>query len=79
MRVDSWHMSGKVMSLKGGIDKDCGISLLGSYEVPPGPDWGWRNAIKQASANDLLIIMHNISPERKEELAVQADYTRIGP
>ena len=53
------------------------IDLLGSYEAPPGPDWGWRIIITNPSNNRLQIIMYNCSPEGVEELAVQADYKRI--
>ncbi|MCI0338470.1 MAG: DUF1579 domain-containing protein [Acidobacteria bacterium] len=72
--VDSWHMSSKIMPYRGTIDQLGVIDLLGSYEAPPGPDWGWRIIIAPASGNDLQITMFNISPEGVEDLAVKADY-----
>jgi hypothetical protein len=73
--VDSFHMSTKIMSCTGTAANGT-AELRGSYEAPPDPDWGWRITIRSLSANDLKIIMHNISPEGQEDLAVQADYTR---
>jgi len=75
--VDSWHMSSKIMSCQGAIDEQGVISLRGSYEAPPGPDWGWRITITANSGRELQIVMHNCSPGGAEELAVQADYTRM--
>ena len=76
--VDSWHMSGKIFSCQGTIDQQGAIDLRGSYEAPPGPDWGWRITINSDSGKQLQIVMHNCTPEGAEELAVQADYTRVG-
>ena len=73
--VDSFHMSTKIMSCSG-VAVDGATDLLGSYEAPPGPDWGWRITIRSISANELKIVMHNISPEGQEDLAVEIDYTR---
>ncbi|MBA3544206.1 MAG: DUF1579 family protein [Chthoniobacterales bacterium] len=73
--VDSFHMSSKVMPFTG-TAVEGGATLLGSYEAPPGPDWGWRIVIRPLSANEFQIVMHNISPEGQEDLAVQAQYTR---
>ena len=75
--VDSWHMSGKVMSCRGEIDQEGVISLRGSYEAPPGPDWGWRIVITPDAGRELRLIMYNCSPEGAEELAVRADYRRV--
>ena len=74
--VDSWHMSSKIMSCQGTIDQKGSIDLRGSYEAPPGPDWGWRIVITAPSEKELQIIMYNCSPDGVEELAVQADYKR---
>jgi hypothetical protein len=75
--VDSWHQSAKVMACEGAIDHKGVISVLGHYEAPPGPDWGWRITIASDTGKDLRIVMHNCAPEGAEELAVQADYTRV--
>jgi hypothetical protein len=50
--------------------------MLGSYAAPPGPDWGWRITIRSASPAEFQIVMHNISPDGQEDLAVQIDYAR---
>ena len=75
--VDSFHMSSKVMFCAGRT-ADASAELRGSYAAPPGPDWGWRIAIRSLSPRELQIVMHNISPEGQEDLAVQLDYTRNG-
>jgi len=74
--VDSWHMSSKIMACEGAIDPQGAISIRGSYEALPGPDWGWRIAITPKSGKELQLVMYNISPEGVEDLAVQADYKR---
>lgn len=74
--VDSWHMSARAMACQGSIDAQGSVSLLGAYEVPLGPDWGWRIGIAFSGGDDLRIVMHNISPEGNKELAVRADYRR---
>ena len=74
--VDSWHMSAKVMACHGTVDDSGAISVLGSYEAPPGPDWGWRITINEPAPGQLRLVMHNISPDGQAELAVQGDYTR---
>ena len=73
--VDSFHMSTKIMSCAG-YATDGSAVLSGSYAAPPRPDWGWRITIRSVSPNELTIVMHNISPEAQEDLAVQIDYTR---
>ncbi len=74
--VDSWHMSSKIMACEGAIDSQGAIDIRGSYEAPPGPDWGWRIVITPKSGKELQLVMYNISPEGVEDLAVQADYKR---
>src|SRR5262249_39660991 len=76
--VDSWHMSAKIMSCQGSIDQQGVIDLRGTYEAPPGPDWGWRIIINSNLDRQLQIVMYNCSPEGEEDLAVQADYNRLG-
>ncbi|PST83097.1 hypothetical protein C7T94_10810 [Pedobacter yulinensis] len=75
--VDSWGMSGKIMNCNGTISQDGYISLLGAYEVPDHPDWGWRTEIHCPTADTLKITMYNISPEGEESLAVDSSYTRV--
>ena len=73
--VDSFHMSSKIMCCTGTASANA-IELSGTYAAPPGPDWGWRIAVSSVSSAALQIVMHNISPEGQEDLAVQIDYTR---
>jgi hypothetical protein len=68
-------MSSKIMSCTGNA-ADGPAELSSSYAAPPGPDWDWRIRIRSASPDELTIVMHNISPEAQEDLAVQIDYTR---
>jgi hypothetical protein len=75
--VDSWHQSGGVLCCEGSLQEDGTIQVKGYYAAPPGPDWGWRITIAQRSDNELQMVMHNCAPDGKEDLAVQADYTRI--
>jgi len=73
--VDSFHMSARIMDCEGSVDEGGRVNVLGSYEAPPGPDWGWR--IEVANDGDgLQIIMHNISPDGEEVIAVKATYQR---
>jgi hypothetical protein len=75
--VDSWHQSGMLMFCYGAIDQDGTIALCGSYEAPPGQDWGWRIVINAKSNAEMQIAMYDCTSEGEEELAVQADHTRI--
>jgi Protein of unknown function (DUF1579) len=46
--INSWHQSSKVMACQGTIDATGTIDLRGSYEAPPGPDWGVANRYQRA-------------------------------
>lgn len=76
--VDSWHMSGKILQCKGTIDANGTIDVIGAYEALPGPDWGWRITITHGADQTLQIVMHNVTPEGEEDLAVRAEYKRMG-
>ncbi|HSH37719.1 MAG TPA: DUF1579 family protein [Chthoniobacterales bacterium] len=73
--IDSFHMSSKIMFCTG-TGADGAAELLGSYAAPPGPNWGWSIAIRSVAEDELQIVMHNISPEGQQDLAVQIDYRR---
>ena len=73
--IDSFHMSSKIMSCSGTASAEA-VELRGNYAAPPGPDWSWRITVRSASADAFAIVMHNISPEGQEDLAVQIDYAR---
>jgi hypothetical protein len=76
--IDSWHMSDKAMVCKGKIDSEGVITLVGSYEAPPGPDWGWRTVIVPVSDESFKILMYNVTPEGEEAIAVENLYSRTG-
>ena len=74
--IDSWHMSEDVMACEGAVDDSGGIDVRGSYAAPPGPDWGWRIALGAAGGAELQLVMHNVTPDGQEALAVEATYAR---
>jgi hypothetical protein len=74
--VDSWHQSSRLMFLEGEAGATEGIDLLGSYEAPSGPNWGWRIQLRQSGPDALVLLMYNLSPEGTEQLAVRATYSR---
>lgn len=73
--IDTWHMGAKVMACRGEADSGGEISVRGSYAAPPGPDWGWRIVITPDAGEVLRMVMFNVSPDGKEELAVESYYT----
>jgi len=73
--ADSWHMSDKLMMSEGHAG-DGGIDVRGSYAAPPGPDWGWRTVVGAGVDGALRMVMYNGSPDGREDLAVEAVYTR---
>ncbi len=73
--IDSFHMGEKGMDLRGTVDGEGQIHLVGSYKAPPGPDWGWRTVIIPNSDN-LRLVSYNISPNGEEDLAVEGDFTK---
>jgi hypothetical protein len=75
MWMDSWHMSDKEMLSEGPASSES-LDVRGSYEAPPGPDWGWRTVIEVASADSFRMIMYNVTPDGQEYLAVDAEYHR---
>lgn len=74
--IDSWHNSDRIMVCTGRAEPDGALNVLGSYGAPPGPDWGWRTQV-HAGADRLHIVMFNVHPDGREELAVNADYVRV--
>ncbi len=73
--IDSWHNSESVMALTGRLSDDGTVTVLGSFPVPDGPDWGWRIAVTFTPGSGLRVVMHNVEPDGEESLAVEADYT----
>ena len=76
--IDSWHMSDRSIVYTGKIDPAGVITLVGSYEAPPGPDWGWRTVIEPVSEDSFKILMYNVTPEGEEAIAVENWYSRAG-
>ena len=75
--IDTWHMSNKVMALKGIAGSDGSIQVIGSYAAPPDPDWSWRIVIKPNDDRSLSIAMFNITPKGEEYPAVEGNYSKI--
>ncbi len=75
--IDSWHMGNKAMECRGLAQEGGIISVRGSYAAPPGPDWGWRIDLFPVDGITLKMVMYNIWPEGQEDLAVEAEYTRV--
>jgi len=74
--VDSFHMSDKVMTCEGQSADAGSLDVRGFYAAPPGPDWGWRTVIETGEDDSLRMVMYNVSPDGKEDLAVEATYRR---
>jgi hypothetical protein len=74
--IDSWHTGGKFMDFRGEEHPDGRLSARGSYQAPPGPDWGWRIAISTGEDGTLRILMDNITPDGEEAPAVEWLFTR---
>jgi len=73
--LDSFHTGEKVMPFEGRAEPGGTVLVRGSYEAPSGPPWGWTIRVEPGD-DAFSIVMHNISPEGEEFLAVQAEYTR---
>lgn len=72
--IDSWHMGRKALLCAGTGEA---LKVRGSYAAPPGPDWGWTIEAVPESDGTLRLIMFNVWPnDEREDLAVQASYTR---
>lgn len=73
--IDSWHNGDKFMNCEGTFEGNS-IKVKGFYTVPDHPDWGWKTEIKFENKDSFKIIMHNVTPEGEESLAVEANYKR---
>jgi hypothetical protein len=74
--IDTYHVGDWVMACRGTADGRGGVSVRGSYAEPPGPDWHWRIELSPMSERRLRMVMTNISPDGREEPAVEAIYER---
>jgi hypothetical protein len=75
---DSWHMSRKIMHCSGEINGNGIFDVRGSYEAPPGPDWGWGITLGVKKPDAMEIEMFNYSPEGEQSIAVRAAFARAG-
>ena len=74
--IDTWHNSDNVMAMSAPAETSSLLTVRGSYPAPPGPDWGWKIALTPDVDGRVRIVMHNVSPEGEEYLAVEGEYTR---
>ncbi len=64
------------MHCDGRTENDGILNIKGFYTVPEHPDWGWRTVIETENENSFKFVMYNVSPEGKEDLAVESVYVR---
>jgi hypothetical protein len=74
--IDSWHMAHQFMLCAGESVGENRAAVRGAYAAPPGPDWGWRIAVEADGAAQFRLIMHIITPDGDEALAVLASFAR---
>ena len=75
--VDSFHVTETWMLFEGAEDGEGGVLVRGSYPAPPGPDWGWTIRVEPLEGGAFRIVMHNVTPQGEESLAVAASYSRL--
>jgi hypothetical protein len=76
--ADSWHMSEGLMLCGGTMDPAARtVSVKGTYgDGQGGPRWGWRISLELGDESKLALVMHNITPDGDEHLAVRAEHVR---
>jgi len=74
--IDSWHNGDRLMLCQGSLSVAGALSVKCSYSAPPGPDWGWRITLESPSNDAWRLVMHNITPQGDEQLAVEALFQR---
>jgi hypothetical protein len=75
--VDSWHQGDRPLDSDGTVTADGGITVLGHFPAPPGPDWGWRTVVEASGDDAFRIAMYTIEPGSSEEtLGFENRYVR---
>ena len=73
--VDSFHMATGIMMSAGERASGDAVSLLGSYDGG-GQSWGWRTVLRRIDDDHISIESFNISPEGREDRAIETRLTR---
>ncbi len=72
--VDSCHMGTGIMFCEG-ERMQRGFWLLGHYDAPEGPPWGWRTEVERIDSGRLVVTMYNITPDGEEAKAVEMTFS----
>lgn len=73
--VDSFHTGTGIIFSKA-KNEGRGYGVLGSWEPPSGPPWGWRTELQQPEPDRLIITHYIITPEGEEAMGVETVYRR---
>lgn len=73
--VDSFHMGDAMMSCEG-ERMETGFAVLGHYDAPGGPPWGWRTELAISGEDRMVVTMYNLTPEGEEAKAVEMALVR---
>lgn len=73
--VDSSHTGSAIMLSRGKVSSTGLVNVLGDY-LAGDQRWGWRTLLSRPSDNELLMEAFNVTPDGKEELAIQSRLQR---